>query len=216
MSETAGAAETARLDELAAVTKEYAAYAADRGGLASAAAGAWFAAVFAIALRSENWGRVAGLWTAFLVLAALAAARRRYQRIGAVAAPPGHRIRIWMVALLMAVVVMDVIVKSHAWNDGDPFAKAAIQFAAGTAPLVPLMFQRIAAGRTGGVGLAATAMTFLVASIGGDRNRVGWTLTLAILGFIAAFGVILVGLGISEHRKYRTLERRLAGLRGDP
>jgi hypothetical protein len=207
----------AQLEELAAVTKEYATYSSKRSGLAGAAAGAWYIATFVIALRNETWGRIAGLWGPILIIGLLAAGRRYYQRFGRVlelsaSPPPPKRWRsVGLVLLLTAITIMDATLNLDAWSDDSSLARWAIVSALAAAPAVPLLADRVIQGFWDwGILLCSLVSTNYLAM---THDRFGWVLAKLVLGLVALFGAVLVAVGIGHHLRYLRLERRLAAMR---
>jgi len=69
-----------------------------------------------IALRSETWGRIAGLWSPFAVVGLLALGRRYYQRFGTVlesrqslVQAKRQTVSLWLIALLMGTTILNAV-----------------------------------------------------------------------------------------------------------
>jgi len=156
VTENVSGPQLSRLDELAAVTREYGQYASARPGLASVAMGAWWLAVLAITLQSRTWGRIAALWSPMVVIGCVAAGRRYYQRFGRVLATesweprPGANVRrrksVWLAALLIGGVVVNTAMYLDEWSGGSQLAAVALIGVLATAPAVPLLVDRVVMG----------------------------------------------------------------------
>lgn len=232
MSEAVDGGATARLDELAKVTAEYAKYSNERSGLGCTAAGGWFIATFAITLRSETWGRIASLWSPLVILALVAVARRYYQRFGTVVASeraPSNVVRwrkpVVTTLLLSGVIVVDTALYLDLWSGGSALARGALIALLFAAPALPLLVDRVVHGFwNGGLVLASLGIAYFVGVLTHRENgpcilgapyegRCGWMLAAPWLAMAFALGAVLVGVGVHQHRSYRRLERRLAVLR---
>ncbi len=218
MSEAEEAGAAARLEELAAVTKEYAQYAHALSGLGASAAGAWFVALFVVAIRSDAWGRVAGLWTPFVVLAVLLLAKRHYQRFGYVSAPasPSRSTRLALVrelgpAFTAGAAILSVATQHERWSRGDHLLSLGAAAAVAAVPFAFVMRARVRAGDLDEIfarlsDLQVLAIVILASPFESMIVK-GW------LALMAVYGVAMFPIGVREHLRYRRLERRLAALR---
>lgn len=207
MTETAGPAEAQRLDELAAVTKEYAKYSGS-AGFANVAAGLGLAAAGVVRRQSADWGAIALVFVPLVYLELLPVARAYYQRRGEVLASenaPGLRTIYLVMVLGYSVMAAINLMGQVRWAmEGGP----SRYFALGAAGLaVALVAARVRSGTRATIDSAhvVVLLVFAVASV--SASRTSWF--FSHLGF-AAF---LTTLGAYQHRAFRRLERRLAGLR---
>jgi hypothetical protein len=216
----AGAPEAARLDEVAAVTKEYATWSRTAYGFAAIGTGAVVLAFVALdVFGGAEWTRALHLLDAPVWLLLLGGARRYYQRHGVVMEPEaGNRSRRVPVALVGLMAALPVLqrfggVDRLAGMDGPIATVALVLGAVG----VPLLAAEVGRSRSD----FATTYAFLmfggvVARIPGGpagRRVVEQILRSYLLAFLALWGAGLVVQGIREHLRYRRLERRLAALK---
>jgi hypothetical protein len=221
MGEPAERTEAARLDELAAVTSEYARYSSERSGLAASAVGAFGLGVLAIMVRSLTWGRIAALWSPLVTIGLVVAGRRYYQRFGSVLAAersrPGaaglRRITLLLTLLFTSLAVVSTALHWEDWSAGSSSAELALLGFLATAPALPLLVDRKVGGLWDGQLVSFSLLIAQITAAGSDGLR--FRVTLAFIGSVAALaGAVLVGAGVYQHAKYRRLERRLAALKG--
>jgi hypothetical protein len=220
-----------RLDEIAAVTAEYAKYSRSAYGLAFVALGIAVLATMALDVVADSaWARFAYLLlpTAWLLL--LAAARAYYQRQGKVVESaqriPGRGWILGFVYFLSAVAAFSLVAGGlepyrEDWRLGFGALLAVFSVVA-----VPVLMAELARGwRDALVTMNLLSVSLFVphmaqASLritaGGQLQRLpSFPLSgmrAAILALLAFLAVLTVTGGIRQHARYRALERRLAAL----
>jgi len=223
MAESGGAAEAARLDELAAVTREYGAYSRKSHGIALVAFGASLLAVAALdVVTGTREARFAYLAVPAAWLLALSASRGRYQRHGVVVAqerPLSPRARRWLLGGLtmfggLTVSWLVLWVSSARPDFGTSLGLAATAFAV---CLVPALAIAVTNGRADLTTTCTfTGVTWGLVHVGIPRfaepreDRVMHLLMVVIATLIAITAIVD---GIRQHRRFLALERRLAALR---
>lgn len=225
---TDGPAGAARLDELAAVTREYATYSRTTHGLALTATGAYLLAATALDASSLS-PRVpfAYLMAPALWLVALWGSHRYYQRHGAVIEPqrPGSGLRrVLLVAICaeaaffawVATVAFEVAPR---WGGPRDLWSLLLSFGVTLALVaVPLLAATVARGNDEitATFLLVTVQLYLPAlpdppiPISPASASFRWV-------FVAATALMALGMvpwGVRQHLSYRRLERRLASLKG--
>jgi hypothetical protein len=208
MSGPANASEAARLDELAAVTSEYAGYSRTVFGVGDALIGAWLISAAWVRTISARGGELLLFVAPVASIAIVAAARAYYQRRGEVveqrAAPPWVRGLILLCLYLWSVVA--------AWQQ----SKTPLEQAGGAVVLVAIAAlvatPMLALRCTRGLRDAGTAMVLVMLAALTRANRGAPSEDLFVWGG-ALFGGALVVVGIWGHIQYRRMERRLAAFR---
>lgn len=202
MSEPANAPEAARLDELAAVTSEYARYSRSVFGLALAGTGAWWFAALSI-----HWGAGGGeiltLLTPLVWMALLVKARAYYQKHGEVLEqetdvyplPQGLPRAFFLCAIYLSCV-FGIWGELEGARRGDAFLGVA------TLVAIPVLAFRVTRGMTDAV--VTCSMVIAVRRRTPSRGELLFDLLLA---------AGLIAIGISQHHGYRRLEHRLAALK---
>ncbi len=208
MSEPVNPSTTARLDELAAVTREYAKYSRTSFGLAPAWLGGWLLVASALSAVWRGSGANLVRLTPVVWLWALAKARAHYQRHGEVieeeevpfplpTSESGRRLFLGMIYFSCVFGIME----ASRSGPGTLLFSAAIFVA------VPAIATRVLKGITDAVVTAGWMWT-----VNGSLLR--WLdappLPHAVL---ATFAAGLIAAGVWQHSKYLRLERRLAALR---
>lgn len=236
MTETAGAGEAKRLDELAAVTREYAASAAAAFGWPSIVGGALALGALGVDLFVPwRWPHVLYLSIPSVSLLVALASRAYYQRHGEVvetsAALWTHRGR-WPaigLALFAAAGLTAFVLRAMATATVEPDraldAALAVTIVAFALVALPVLFARMV--RSGadlarilvfvnlGIGMTLTAAPPTPVP-GLDTERLGQVLAAShwMCGSVLAFvAIVMIAGGVREHARYRRLERRLAALR---
>ena len=220
MTAPANAADPARLDELAAVTREYATWSRTAYGFAAIGTGAVVLAFVGLDVLGGAEGmRALHLLDAPVWLVLLLAARRYYQRHGVVLEPDprlrSRRVSLALVGLMSALVVLQRFAGADriAGMEG-PLPTALLVLGAVGVPL--------AAAEVGRSRLDfATTLFFLMMTPFLARVPAGSPSSREVFGILRAYMLVLVGLygaglvvqGAREHLRYRRLERRLAALR---
>lgn len=207
MTGTAGAGEAQRLDELAAVTREYARYSRTRFGLAVTFSGGWLALAGAAIAASSSSGPYLLRLTPLVWLLALPRARGFYQRRGAVSegeavpfplASAGEG-RVVFLGLTWIWCVLGIVVAGESGRGALLFGATVFVAVAG-----------MAAQRAEGA--ADATMTSVLTLIGAASALGSWG-PIGRGAFHLALGGALAAGGAWQHWKYRALERRLAALR---
>lgn len=215
MSDTAGAGETRRPDELAAVTREYARYSRSRFGIALVWTGAWALAVAAIGCVRPGPGEILLRFIPLVWLIALPRARARYQRLGEVVEPERDDWSLFWGArgarrLAIAMIYCSSLVGIGLTVGAGPGVQtlAAIVFVA-----VPALAVHATRGAEDAVmTLGLTGIAAFVPRIG-RGGFLPWWYPFAIA---AAVAVVMLGKGLWDHARYRVIEERLAALRSPP
>jgi hypothetical protein len=232
MTQPEGASATERLDELAAVTKEYAEAARGAYGVAAVVGGVIALSVLAVDVFTGwqwTWVLFATFPAAWLV--AIHVARARYLRHGHVAAlgtasGPSRFAQVWvtfMTALVAAGLGLRVIALAVTDAVGmSALVSVSVVVAIATAS-TPVLFSRVAVPRKDTLttfGLIVFVPGMISQSPAGFPSAAYPALANAQLLFHWLFAVIAALLavvsivsGLREHRSYRRLERRLAALR---
>jgi hypothetical protein len=228
MSESTPASATARLEELASVTKEYAKYSRTAFGLAFVGTGAAVLASVALDLAGSVGARLAYPLLPIVWLLLLAATRAHYQRHGEVveSAQDIGALRGWTLALVYFLVCVAVFgyladgLSGRLRGDG-PLISLVFVFAF---VAVPILTAEIVRGKgemsvTISLTMAASSVAVRSSLPNGFGNGVdpldrllpmGWAALDAIL-VLAAIACIWVGS--RQHVRYRALERRLDALK---
>jgi hypothetical protein len=212
MTETAGAGEAKRLDELAAVTAEYARYSRFAFGFANVAAGVWVGLGAAVQRASHEWGSIVLALTPLLYVELLPRARAFYQERGEVIArEQGPDLRSGYLLFVITYAVMAALTLTlhlHRWAFAGGALRVAALGVAGVALVSVLVRARRATRGTGD-----TMMVYLLlipvggALAWGERGSMFWLVVL----FCCAGGFVIAGA--LQHVGHRRLERRLAALR---
>lgn len=223
MSETVNAPDPARLDELAAVTKEYGKYSAGGAGVSLAVLGVFWLAAASLALAgASGWSVVVFALAPAAWFLTVRAARRYYRRYGVVTLSDDElglgKSGGWLAGFACAVLLIQAIAFGLAgWRwaaAGSPGRWVA--YALGVAAL--LFAARVAPRWTQDTrsGFAAFAVAFA-----GNSTILSWRSgkpwSVPDVGFVVAVGmggVVFVAAGVVQHLRYRRLERRLAALKG--
>lgn len=221
MSETVNAPDPARLDELAALTREYGKYSAGGAGVSLAVLGVFWIAAASLALAgASGWSVVLFALAPAAWFIAVRAARRHYRRRGVVTLSDdelglGKSGGAWAGFACAFLVIQAIAFGVEGWrwaaagSPGKWVAYAggvvALTFAAWVAP------QWNRDTRSGFGALAVASMgTSVVLSWRPARPWPGWEPGSVV---VAVGGVVLVAAGIVQHLRYRRLERRLAALK---
>lgn len=224
MSEPADAGATARLNELAKVTTEYAACARAGYGWSGVVGGACALAVLGVDLATGwRWTPVLylSLPTAWLVL--VRGARDYYQRHGTVVefdAPGPSRLGIAGFTVSSALVLAAFTLRVLAEVALNPDDLAGPAFAMAAASLVavpqPILFASVVRSRADAA--RANALITMVPGMLLPAFPGLLAGALAIFHWLLAFCLACAALvsivqGWQEHARYRAVERRLAALR---
>jgi len=216
MSEPVAAPDSARLDELAAVTRDYATYSRSTCGLAYTAVGSWLVGAFAAVEWYGMAGRILVLFGPFLCAVALVLARRYYQRHGSVLEQRPwdglQRRSAFEIACLIfgvGVTVARVATSFRAWApDPDSGIHLALYLAVISLVCAPSIADRVVRGVTdSGCILVPAAAAMMGVFLG------GYVLGSFLLGTFAVAGALLAIQGLVEHRKYLRVQTRLRALR---
>jgi hypothetical protein len=223
MTEPANACGPARLEELAAVTKEYAMYSRTSLGIPAAAAGAWLlASALVDSTGSRGWAQIGYLLAPVVWLLVGARTRTYYQRHGVVMAPDeeiaglGKARGVFAGVACAYLLFHAAVLATYGWGwarSGGPARWAG--YFVGVVGL--LIGARVAPRWTRGnkdafgiLGLTMVASTPLISdSLRGEL--VPWLASVRAVA-IAILGAMCFGAGLRQHHKYRALERRLGAL----
>ncbi len=211
MSEPADRSETARLDELAAVTKEYAHFSGPGAGLALTAIGCWLLGAQWVLSDSPRLGAFLFLFAPFLWVALASIARAYYQRHGEVIGSSRADLNVRSApfrSTMLFIVFVAVFRGISGLLDapGGEFESLALAAYLGMAMLaVGLVRTRPWIAY---LYWAVTTLATLTGPVGG-RAEPRWHAWARI-----AFAVTALVAGILSHLRYRRLERRLVALKG--
>lgn len=206
---------TRQLEEL---TQEYAAFSRSTFGLALVAAGGWELAFLGLLAVSEPWGLLGQVFTPLVFLLLFPRTRAWYQRRGLVLQAEAPRAS-WVTgrasSLFMATMQTAGAIGVLPWNQlrlpGLAPWMAWAPIAACLAAVPVLAWRRTSGGEDARMVFQLTfgsAMSLLTVSPAYRGTFVEWG-----LGLVAAYFAALIWQGVSEHRRHRVLERRLAALR---
>jgi len=208
MSEPGKAADPARLDELAAVTKEYAKYSEAVTGFAGALTGGWLLAAEWVRSVSPRPGEMLLAFAPLLWMVLALPARRYYQRHGRVVAEdPLRADEVAMSGrhkgMAVTVIVLQSLVGITRQLDSVRGPWEMLTVAAFAA--MPVLAVRL---------VRANQDVMLVMIVGwlvAPNVPSGWELWYAVIRSALAIGLFLVGT--LDHVHFRRLERRLAALK---
>jgi hypothetical protein len=211
MTGMAANGEARRLDELAAVTREYARFSQSAYGIALVVVGLWIAAAATILRSALEWGTIALAFAPVVHVELLPLARGSYERRGRVIArEPGAAARAaWlMFAIGFALVAAGSLLRHARWaSAGGPPRWIAL----GAAGVALLSFVARVIRRTRGAqdAIMANLVVFVVAGavVESPNDPPFW------VAMLLSSAALFVALGIWQHITFLWLERRLAALR---
>jgi len=203
-----------RLDELAAVTREYARYSRRAFGFASVALGAWIAAALAVGAVSIPWSSILFACGSLAWVLLVPRARAYYQRHGRVIEPEPDMSGLAGEFFALFLWVFALYLPLRFWIHYRTWASASgVVGWAGLAVAAAAVLATAALARTRltGAGDLLFPVLLMILAMDVDRSVIDSVATVAVTALFAALNIVK---GVYDHVAFRRLERRLAALKG--
>jgi hypothetical protein len=224
MTVPANASESTRLDELAAVTKEYATYSRTAYGFAFVVTGAALLGTQTLDVVTRSlWARLSYLLLAPVWLLLLTVARRYYQRHGEVVEREQRVIgRGWMLGCVYFVSAAEMFVLGSSYGRGSWPGPLPAMLATFGIVAIPVLAAEVVRGKID----AAVTLTLIFTSMfaafplvpaakDGEIDSLDPAISIVRAGAmltLSVFAIAIVVAGVRQHVRHRALQRRLGAL----